>query len=74
MKKKILSTLLVAAMTISMLAGCGGNNAGYAGNAGNAGSTGSDTTATADSGEVTEFTYFMAHTFYYKKKMRKRVI
>lgn len=28
MKKKILSTLLVAAMTISMLAGCGGNNAG----------------------------------------------
>lgn len=28
MNKKILSTLLVDAMTISMLAGCGGNNAG----------------------------------------------
>ena len=48
MKKRVVATLLVAAMGMTMLAGCGGDSANSASS--NSGSTGSSSTTSADSG------------------------
>ena len=68
MKKRLVTLLLVSAMAISTLAGCGGQSDGGSGSASSGGDTGSQsssdsstssTSDTASSGEITDFTMFI---------------
>ena len=61
MKKKIVSTLLCTAMLVTMMAGCGGNNAantstnsGNSGNSSSADTSSSDAAATDEAAPATE--------------------